>query len=206
MYIAAMIFPTDMKHVPNVLTIARIAVTPLLLFLLFSDTFTGYVWALILFVFAAISDYFDGVLARKYGVGTSFGKYLDPLADKILVLGTFIALIFILPDLVPVWAVALIAIRDIAVTILRSWLIRQGRELHTSSAAKIKTTVQLTYLILTLTLLAASRLPGAIGEFIMSVLALDVMYWLLVGVTVVTVMTGVMYFSGLNKEVNEGGS
>lgn len=200
-----MIFPFDMKHVPNVLTVARIAITPLLLFLLFSDTFMGYIWALILFVLGAISDYFDGVLARKYGVGTRFGKYLDPLADKILVLGTFVSLVFILPDLVPVWAIGLIAVRDIAVTALRSWLKSQGGELKTSRAAKVKTTVQLTYLILTLTLLAASKLPGLFGETVGSVLASDIMFWLLMGVTVVTVVTGVMYFAEIKRDTNDAG-
>jgi len=199
-----MIFPFDMKHVPNVLSVARIAVTPLLLFLLFSGTFVGYVWALFLFVIGAISDYFDGEIARKYGVGTSFGKYLDPLADKILVLGTFVSLIFILPDLVPVWAIGLIAVRDVAVTALRSWLRRKGGELRTSRAAKIKTTVQLTYLILTLTLLAASKLPGTLGELVGSVLESDIMYWMLVGVTLVTVITGVMYFAGLKQGMDDG--
>ncbi len=198
--------PFDMKYVPNVLSVARIAVTPLLLFLLFTGTFIGYAWALILFVAGAISDYFDGVVARKYGVGSSFGTYLDPLADKILVLGTFVSLIFILPDLVPVWAIGLIAFRDISVTILRSWLKRRGDELQTSRAAKLKTTVQLTYLILTLTLLAASQLPGKFGELIGSLLASDIMYWMLVGVTVVTVITGVMYFTGLKRVTDDGGS
>jgi CDP-diacylglycerol--glycerol-3-phosphate 3-phosphatidyltransferase len=188
-----------MKHVPNALSIARIAVTPVLLYLLFQDTLASSVWALILFLLGAISDYFDGRLARKYGVGTSFGQYLDPLADKVLVLGTFIALIFIIPDQVPVWAVALIAARDIAVTVLRSIAKRSGTLLRTSDRAKFKTTVQLTWLIMMLTFLAATRIPGAFGQVFVGFLSTSFMFWLLVLVTMVTVGTGLHYFNEYNK-------
>jgi len=197
-----------MKHVPNALTITRIVVTPLLLFLLFLDTLPGYFGGLVLFVAAAISDYFDGRLARKYNVGTSFGKYLDPLADKVLVLGTFTAFIFIRPDLVPVWTVAVIAARDVAVTALRTWARRRNRELQTSLAAKAKTTVQLTWLISMLTFLAGSRLPEPIGPILEELLDSTFMYWLLIFVVFVTVLTGIAYFrayatGGLNAGVGD---
>ncbi len=188
-----------MKHVPNVLSIARIAVTPLLLYLLLQNTLTTSVWALVLFVLGAISDYYDGQLARKYGVGTSFGKYLDPLADKVLVLGTFIALIFIIPEQVPIWAIALIALRDILVTGLRSWARRSGTDLRTSNTAKFKTTVQLTWLIMMLTFIAAAKIPGQFGEVFIGFLSASFMYWLLVLVTMITVGTGLLYFSEYNK-------
>jgi len=188
-----------MKHVPNVLSIARIAVTPLLLYLLLQNTLTTSVWALVLFVLGAISDYYDGQLARKYGVGTSFGKYLDPLADKVLVLGTFIALIFIIPEQVPIWAIALIALRDISVTGLRSWARRTGADLRTSNTAKFKTTVQLTWLIMMLTFIAAAKIPGQFGEVFIGFLSASFMYWLLVLVTMITVGTGLLYFSEYNK-------
>lgn len=193
-----------MKYVPNTLTITRILVTPVLLVLLFSNTLTGYAWALGLFVFASISDHFDGKLARRYEVESSFGKYLDPLADKVLVLGTFIVFIFVLPELVPVWAVALIALRDIAVTGLRSWVRRtKNRSLRTIRIAKAKTTVQLTYLISTLLLLMLSRIPGTIGRQAMAILGSDALYWLLVVVVLVTVLTGVVYFVKVNELLDD---
>ena len=184
-----------MKYVPNALTITRILVTPLLLVLLLSNTPAGYTWALGLFVFASISDYLDGKLARRYKVGTNLGQYLDPFADKILVLGTFIALIFVLPDLVPVWAVVLIAVRDVAVTVLRSWAKMSGRTLRTMRMAKLKTTVQLTFLILTLLLLALSTIPGKFGRSISEFLHGEILFSMLVLVVVVTVATGVVYFT-----------
>jgi len=197
-----------MKYVPNTLTITRILVTPVLLVLLFSDTLTGYAWAFGLFVFASISDHYDGKLARRYEVESSFGKYLDPLADKVLVLGTFIVLIFVLPELVPIWAVSLIALRDIAVTGLRSWVRRtKNRSLRTIRIAKAKTTVQLTYLIGTLLLLTLSRIPGAIGHQATAILGGDFLYWLLIVVALVTVATGIVYFVKVNEllddDVNE---
>ena len=72
-----------MKFVPNALTISRIVVTPILLVLLFWDTLVGQGSALVLFILAAISDYFDGKLARTYGVPTRLGQFLDPFADKV---------------------------------------------------------------------------------------------------------------------------
>ena len=193
-----------MKYVPNALTITRIMVTPVLLILLFSDSLTGYAWAFGLFVYASLSDHFDGKIARRYGVESTFGKYLDPFADKVLVLGTFIVLIFVLPELVPIWAVALIALRDVAVTALRNWVKRnKNGTLRTIRIAKAKTTVQLVYLIGTLLLLTLSRIQGKFGEMAVSVLQSDALYWLLVIVALVTVFTGVVYFVRVNDLLDE---
>ena len=100
-----------MKHLPNTLTVLRIAVTPLILFGLLRGTLGGYALATVVFVAAAISDYYDGQLARRYGTHSRLGQFLDPLADKILVLGTLIVLAYHRPDLAPWWAVALVAVR-----------------------------------------------------------------------------------------------
>ena len=152
-----------MKHVPNALTVSRILLTPILLYLLLRGTLGGYAWALGIFVFASISDYLDGELARRFGVGSSIGQYLDPVADKVLVLGTFITLVFVLPDQISVWGVALIALRDVAVTGMRSWARAKNARLVTSAHAKIKTAVQLTFLITLLLVLTLSKVSGAIG-------------------------------------------
>ena len=82
-----------MKHVPNALTIGRIVVTPIFFVLLLSGSFVGQLVALVLFVFAAISDYWDGKIAREYDVGSRFGQFLDPLADKVLILGAMFTLV-----------------------------------------------------------------------------------------------------------------
>jgi len=182
-----------MKYVPNALTIARIIITPLMLVALLSNTFPGLVIALVLFIVAAISDYLDGKIARSYKVRSRLGTFLDPLADKVLVLGTFVALIFLVPQVVTWWAVALIAFRDLAVTLQRMWAEAHGRSLRTLPIAKAKTGVQLGYLIALLALLVAARLPGAVGREASRLLDGPIPFILLILVVGFTVLTGVIY-------------
>ncbi len=184
-----------MKHLPNAITIIRIVLTPIFLVVLTIPTLAGRLGALALFVIAAISDYYDGKLARSYQVRTRLGQFLDPFADKVLVLGAFIALAVMLPDTVPFWAVALIALRDVTVTSLRTWKESRGRTLRTLSLAKTKTAVQLTYLIGMLTLLAAVQFPeGIVYDAGAAILYSFVPYVLLLAVTAFTVLTGAQYF------------
>lgn len=182
-----------MKHVPNLLTALRILVTPLLLVLLLSETLVGQAWALGLFVAASVSDYLDGKLARVYEVGSRLGQFLDPLADKVLVLSTFAGLAYLIPGLVPWWGVALVALRDFVITGLRSWAEAQGRSIRTSYAAKVKTTLQLTFLITTLVVLVAAKLPGFIGEVGRWVLDSWILLVAMILVVIITVATGVLY-------------
>jgi len=147
-----------LRYIPNLLTVGRILVTPLLLLLLSVQSQAGQMSAVFLFVLASLSDYYDGVLARRFGVRSRLGQYLDPLADKVLILGTFIALALEAPDLVPWWAVVAIALRDVVVTALRSWAAAYGQTLHTYRVAKGKTMIQVAFLFGILVLRAATYL------------------------------------------------
>lgn len=191
-YIAAQ-YTIDMKHVPNALTITRMVVTPILLLLLFADSLAAQAWALGLFVFASVSDWADGLVARRFGVGSRLGQFLDPVADKVLVLGTFIALVFILPD-VAWWLVAIIAFRDLAVTVYRVHLKRSGRVLTTSRHAKWKTAAQLTFLISVLVFLTAHRSVEPLVGWMDTLFGSGALFWALIVVTIVTVWTGAEYF------------
>jgi len=183
------------RHVPNALTVVRIVLTPVVLVLMFSDTFWGISSALLLFVLAAASDWADGELARQLDVSSRFGQFLDPLADKILVLGTFIGLAVLEPALVPWWAVALIALRDVGVTALRSWAEARGWSLQTLYIAKAKTMGQLMYLILMLAVLALAQRPDEAGAWAGWLLYdTTIMFWLLMAVVAITVYTGALYF------------
>ncbi len=182
-----------MKYVPNALTIGRIVVTPILLALLFWDTLAGQGGALVLFILAAISDYFDGKLARSLGARSRLGQFLDPMADKVLVLGTFTALAFLIPQVVPWWAVALIALRDVVVTALRMWAESKGRTLRTIPMAKTKTTLQLVFLISILVMLTAQHLPGILAEIAVWVLQSVIPFILLMAVVALTLYTGLWY-------------
>jgi CDP-diacylglycerol--glycerol-3-phosphate 3-phosphatidyltransferase len=153
-----------LRYIPNLLTVGRILVTPLLLLLLSVPSQAGQMSAVVLFVLASLSDYYDGVLARRFGVRSRLGQYLDPLADKILILGTFIALALEAPDLVPWWAVVAIALRDVVVTILRSWAEAYGQTLHTYRVAKGKTMLQVLFLFAILVLRAATYMSPPLQD------------------------------------------
>ena len=199
-----------MKHVPNALTVGRIIAAPVCLYLLWTGTLWGQVGGAALFIVAAITDWLDGKLARQYGVGSRLGQFLDPLADKVLVLGGFFLVPFLDPlgqglaSLGGAWlawlAIASIAARDLAVTVLRVVYERRGRPLQTSSAAKWKTAWQLTFLITAFVFLAATHaravggVLGAIGRFVYAALASPAPLVFLIATAVVTVYTGVLYF------------
>ncbi len=183
-----------MKYVPNALTIGRIVVTPIMLILLFSESLVGFGTALVLFILAAVSDYLDGKIARDYKVRSRFGQFLDPLADKVLVLGTFIVFAVLIPEIVPWWGVALIALRDAAVTALRSWSEARDRSLRTLPIAKAKTAVQITFLIAMLIVLTGAKLQGGLGEASEWILASWMPFAAFLIVVAFTVVTGFMYF------------
>ena len=98
------------KYIPNILTIFRIILVPIFVFIIMSDIRYSYFIALVSFLIASITDALDGKLARKYGAISKFGLFMDPLADKALVLGAFIVFLFIpsLKDIIYPWMVVLI--------------------------------------------------------------------------------------------------
>ena len=128
-----------MRFVPNVISALRIALTPVVILCLLQDATWARLAAFLLFLIGAGSDYADGVVARLMQAQTRLGRFLDPLADKVLVLGTFGALAWLYPSLVPWWAVVLIALRDVTVTGLRMRAEASGRSIRTWKLAKSKT-------------------------------------------------------------------
>ena len=128
-------------NIPNILTIFRIVITPLIVWLLIGfDSLVLHALALVLFLIASLSDLFDGILARKLKVVSEFGKFMDPLADKILVNSTFITLNIL--DVMPIWITAVIILRDGLVTTLRWVMLANGASMNTSKIAKLKTAFQ----------------------------------------------------------------
>ena len=189
-----MLTPAAMRYLPNILTVARILLTPAVLVLLTVPTLTGQTAAVLLFVAASVSDYYDGVLARRMGARSRLGQFLDPLADKILVLGVFGMLAFLEPQVVPWWAVGVIALRDVVVTAIRTWAESQGRTLRTFRVAKLKTLSQLAFLFWMLVLRGATYLPVPIRDGAVWLLdASSIPYLLLLGVVALTVGTGALY-------------
>lgn len=183
-----------MRYLPNLLTIARIVLTPVLLALLMTDALWSQASALGLFLLAAFTDYVDGELARNYGAHTRLGQFLDPLADKVLVLSLFVALAILEPATVPWWAVLIIALRDVAVTGLRTWAEAHGRSLRTLPMAKWKTTFQLFFLFAMLLLLVSSKVGGSVGQSGRWMLESYIPYLFLLALVGVTVATGLLYW------------
>lgn len=140
------------KYVPNILTILRIIFIPLFIFFLFKEKFIYQFFSLIIFIIASITDYIDGQIARKYQIETRLGRFLDPLADKLLVLSAFISFGFIKQLNIPLWIGILFGIRELIITLLRVFAIVKGGELKTSFWGKLKTTTQMITIIFTLSL------------------------------------------------------
>lgn len=129
----------EIKKLPNLLSISRILLTPIIVTLIFlGGHYTTT--ALIIFTIAAITDYLDGYLARKYNMQTRLGAFLDPFADKILVPTTLLA--FYLIGTIPLWMLLVIVLRDILITGMRMAAEYKGHHFKTSRTAKWKTTMQ----------------------------------------------------------------
>ncbi|MGT2934981.1 CDP-diacylglycerol--glycerol-3-phosphate 3-phosphatidyltransferase [Streptococcus castoreus] len=135
------------ENIPNLLTLIRILIIPFFLFVSsFSNAIGWHVFAAIIFAVASLTDYLDGYLARKWHVVTNFGKFADPLADKMLVMSAFIVLVGL--DLAPSWVSAVIICRELAVTGLRLLLVETGGEvLAAAMLGKIKTVTQMLSII-----------------------------------------------------------
>ena len=179
-------------NTPNILSLIRIILTPLFIILLFADFKMAKVFALLVFAIAAITDAYDGHLARKYNQITPVGKFLDPVADKILVLSAFISFAFI--NIIDFWMVGIIIFRDLFVTGLRFILSNRGFEFVTSKLSKYKTAFQLTIIILTLIFISIEGLD--INVFIPTIVIIKeykIIYMLTAFTAIFTAYTGILY-------------
>jgi CDP-diacylglycerol--glycerol-3-phosphate 3-phosphatidyltransferase len=131
----------DAFNVPNSLTMGRIAVIPFFIWLLDSPTPIRGFWACIVFTAAAVTDILDGYLARKLGVVSVLGKFLDPLADKLIVMAALVWLVSL--GRVPAWVVVLLLARELSVTGLRSVAASEGVVISAGHEGKTKTALQM---------------------------------------------------------------
>lgn len=131
--------------IPNILTLLRVALIPIIVVLMIiGDSDTARWWAFYLFVASALTDYFDGWLARKLKQESDFGRLFDPIADKLLVVAIYFVLVN--DDIIAGWnvlAVILIVSRELLVSALREFLAGRGIPMPSSQQAKFKTAVQL---------------------------------------------------------------
>lgn len=173
----------------NKLTILRVLMIPVMVVFIYmkalespTDFFNLPLNQLIfatLFIIASFTDLLDGYIARKYNQVTTFGKFLDPIADKVLVMVAFLYLMQIMPDRVPLWAVMVVIVREFAVTGIRLLAVEKGDVIAASPYGKIKTAS--TMLALTIMLFNDFGLPVLIG---------DIIFWIAI---FFTVMSGMDY-------------
>jgi CDP-diacylglycerol--glycerol-3-phosphate 3-phosphatidyltransferase len=177
------VFPVN---VPNVLTVLRILLVPVLVVALLEETENGDLLAAIVFVIASLTDLLDGYLARTRNAVTTFGKLMDPIADKLLIVAALVALVSL--GRLAAWVAMVIIAREFAVTAMRMAATQQGVVIPANLFGKAKTCLQIAAV---LALIAAGDPPPT---------------WVdaLVYVTVaVTVASGVDYFLGLHRRLGE---
>ena len=138
-------FGSDGVNLPNILTVFRIFLIPLSTFLILYNTKTTLIYGLIVFCIASITDFLDGWIARKYKLISAFGKFLDPIADKLLILCTLFALTAL--TVIPAWLGIIILFRELLVDGLRLVAVEKGEVIVASKLGKIKTIFQMIFVI-----------------------------------------------------------
>jgi CDP-diacylglycerol--glycerol-3-phosphate 3-phosphatidyltransferase len=172
------VFPLNL---PNVLTVLRIMLVPVLVVALLGNTPSGDVLAAVVFALASLTDFVDGYLARARDSITNFGKLMDPLADKLLVVAALISLVSL--NRLAAWVAMVIITRELAVTVLRLGASQAGVVMAASTFGKVKTCLQIAAI---LAVIAVHGRP----------------LWLtgLIYLTVlVTVLSGLDYFFGVRR-------
>ncbi|MDD3394351.1 MAG: CDP-diacylglycerol--glycerol-3-phosphate 3-phosphatidyltransferase [Clostridia bacterium] len=176
-------------NLPNKLTMLRVILIPVFLLVLFlaPSPMNRYI-AVVIFIVASLTDFLDGYLARKWNLVSNFGKFMDPLADKLLVMAALVSMVQ-LGDL-PSWAVILILAREFAITGFRTLAMEANIVMAASWWGKVKTTVQMIMIIVVLL-----ELPFV---------GISVMENILVGLAVFfTILSGADYIIK-NKQVLKG--
>ena len=174
----------------NRLTLARLALTVLFVFALSSAWRYGRTTALVLFVVAGVTDYFDGAIARRYAVITKFGKLMDPLVDKVMVAAAFICLVPL--GAVPAWVATIVVARDFLITGLRLIASSDGIVLPAERLGKHKTSWQIATVVFFLILLVAREIRPDVWRSNWWQIA-----WLYVGDALLWITIGLTIYSGL---------
>ena len=189
---------------PNQLTLLRILLTPVFVLLLMSGSPLCLQLSLVVFVVAALTDWYDGWIARKMGYSSRWGKFLDPLADKILssaALLTFVGL-----HLVDAWMVWIVIIRDFLITGLRSYAEYLDKPIVTTRGAQAKTLGQFVVIYYILILYVGRSIPAVYEEFgptIDTLMHPKVLFGMMLLVALSTAGTGIAYLFDNRKVLRE---
>lgn len=170
-------------NTPNKLTLLRVVLIPVFLVLLYVQFPYSQYAALAVFVLASVTDFVDGYIARHYNQVTDFGKFMDPLADKMLVMSAMVW--FVEAGRFPAWAFLIVIVREFAVTALRLVAVEGGRVIAAAWSGKIKTFS--TMIGICLMLLPVSALFGGAASSVLDIVVVAV-------IVLTTVYSGVEYF------------
>ena len=172
-------------NLPNFLTVSRILAVPVIVVVLLDETPNGDTWAAALFALAAVTDGLDGYFARSRDAVTTFGKLMDPLADKLLIVAALISLVSL--NRLAAWVAMVIIAREMAVTGLRGLAAERGIVLAASPLGKLKTVLQIGAVI---ALIAVNPSPAWVDVLVYAAVA-------------VTLISGAQYFFGLRRVFEE---
>jgi CDP-diacylglycerol---glycerol-3-phosphate 3-phosphatidyltransferase len=179
-------------NLPNKLTIGRILLTVVFIFLMAQTGFISMILALVVFVLASLTDYLDGFIARRCDMVTDFGKLMDPIADKFLILAAFLA--FVRMQIIADWMVVLIFGREVIITGIRLFAVHKGKVMAAERAGKQKTVSQFVVIYVTLLYIIFSLSPAAhyLTPFDLALwrFGIDVMMYIVV---ILTVLSGFSY-------------
>ena len=180
-------------NLANKLTLIRIFLVPVfLIFFLVEGIVYGTIVATIVFIVASITDQLDGHIARSRNQITTFGKFMDPLADKLLVTAVFVCLVQI--GMIPAWAVIIILSREFAVSGLRSIAASNGLVIAASWWGKIKTVTQMLAILLfllTVNIMTIGNTNLLVNFFPGFLVASNIVFYICV---VITIISGIDYF------------
>ena len=181
-------------NLPNRLTVIRIVLTPVFLFLFLADYIPTF-FALIVFAVAAITDFADGKIARSRNIVTNFGKIADPIADKILSCAVLLGLMLL--DMCSIWVVLIVLTREFAISAIRISAASQGLVIPANIYGKIKTVMQMVFSVIVLLLLS-------VQDFLTSdiphlAVAVNIMMWIL---AFVTLFSGLIYMKDSLKVID----
>lgn len=179
---------------PNQLTILRIILTPVFLFFFLSEYPVFKLISIGIYIIAALTDWYDGWLARKFNYITNWGKFWDPLADKILTSAAFIG--FVILQILPLWMVIIIIARDLIITSLRAYADYRDFSFPTSNYAKWKTFLQMVflyYLLFAYVGMKASPVFSFNNKIFLILMNEQYIYFTMLIITAITLHSGITY-------------
>ena len=191
-------------NLPNQLTLLRVLLTPVFVVFLMSSSHLYLQLSLIVFVIAALTDWYDGWIARKMGYSTRWGKFLDPLADKVLSSAALLS--FVGLHLVDGWMVWIVIVRDFLITGLRSYAEYLDKPIVTTKGAQAKTFGQFVVIYYILILYVARSVPPVYDEFgptIDTLMHPQVLFGMMLTVMLSTVGTGIAYLFDNRRVIRE---